>query len=352
VLSPWPLLYFDNRQGTGPEEPPGRIRVVSLEDVYRFDPVPPATMDAAQAKHLLGVQGNLWSEHIRTADRVMWMAFPRGAAIAEMGWTEPKARSWDDFLQRLPGLYASYQALGIRHADSPYAVLAKTDYAGGKVKVGLSTQVGGTDIRYTLDGSEPRADSARYTAPMSLDLPQKLRAAGFAGAQRLSQVLELPLRSELAQRRDARELKLCSENIAIGIEDDGPATGPRAIFPIDIQNPCWIHEGADLEAATQFSASVGSIPFNFQIGDLVNKITFAAPQTQAGELLVLLDKCDGEELARLPLAPAAANSGVTALPPVALRRVGGRHDLCFRFAQPALQPMWALQSVQIDMSEK
>jgi hexosaminidase len=80
--------------------------VVSLEDVYRFDPLPP-TMSAEQGAHLLGVQGNLWSEHIRTAERVDWMAFPRAAAIAEMGWTAPAARRWEDFLPAPPGLYAS-----------------------------------------------------------------------------------------------------------------------------------------------------------------------------------------------------------------------------------------------------
>jgi hexosaminidase len=327
--------------------------VVSLEDVYKFDPLPP-TMTDEQGEHLLGVQGNLWSEHIRTAERVDWMAFPRGAAIAEMGWTFPKARLWEDFLFRLPGLYASYSLLGVRAADSPYAVLPKTVYAGGKASVSLSTQVGGasSEIHYTLDGSEPTLASPMYREPLSLSLPTTLKAAGFAQRRRLSQVLELPLRPELAQRRRSGELKLCTENIALGLEDDGPAQGPRANFPIDIQNPCWIFAGADLDAPMDFTAAVGNVPFNFQIGDLVDRIVFAKPQTKEGELLVLLDQCEGEELARIPLAAAAANSGVTTLPPVPLKRVGGRHDLCLRFAQPALQPVWALDWVQLLESKR
>ncbi len=66
--SPWPTLYFDNRQGAGVAEPPGRGRVIALEDVYRFDPMPPA-LAAAQRRHMLGLQANLWTEHIRTEDR-------------------------------------------------------------------------------------------------------------------------------------------------------------------------------------------------------------------------------------------------------------------------------------------
>jgi hexosaminidase len=296
----------------------------------------------------------LWSEHIRTAERVDWMAFPRGAAIAEMGWTAPAGRLWRDFTYRLPGLYASYAALGVRAADSPYAVLTKTEYADGKALVSLSTQLGGSDaeVHYTLDGSEPTMASPRYREPLSLALPATLKAAGFGRDQRLSQVLELPLRSELSQHRRASELKLCSENIALGLEDDGPAQGARAIFPIDIQDPCWIFPGADLDAPRDFTAAVGSVPFNFQIGELVNKIRFAKPQTKHGELLVLLDQCDGEELARIPLASAVANSGVSTLPAAPLRRVGGKHDLCLRFAQPALQPLWALDWVQLMDSKR
>jgi hexosaminidase len=341
VLSPWPLLYFDNRQSPALAEPPGRIRVVSLEDVYRFDPLPP-TMSQAQAAHLLGVQGNVWSEHIRTFERVEWMSFPRAAAVAEMGWTAPAQRHWEDFLQRMPALFASYDALGVPHADSAFAVLAQRVEGA---KLALSTQAKLGAIRYTLDGSDPVPSSPTYTQP--LPLPATVKAATFIDAQRLSQVAEFNLGEDRLQFRRAGELKLCTENIAIGVEDDGPAQGPRATLPIDIQNPCWIFEGADLDRADRVTAGVSSIPFNFQIGDLVDKITFAKPRTPAGELLVLLDRCDGEELARLPLASAVSNSGVTQLPAVSLERAAGHHDVCLRFAQPSLQPMWALDSVQL-----
>jgi hexosaminidase len=349
VLSPWPLLYFDNRQGTGAGEPPGRLRTVTLKDVYDFDPLP-ATMTVAQGRHLLGVQGNIWTEHIRTFDRVMWMGFPRAAAIAEMGWTAPQWRRWPDFERRLPALYASYQALGIAPADTPFAPLPAVEQAAGasSARVSLSTQSGGVgEIRYTLDGSEPGPNSRRYGEALTLPLPATLKAASFAGTQRLSRTLSLPLRREDAQRRRGGDLQLCSEDIALGLEDDAPAAGPRAVFSLDIQKPCWIFAGADLDAADRVTASVGSVPFNFQIGDAVNKIVFATPQSPEGELLVLLDGCDGEELARLPLAPAAKASGLTRLPAVALKEVHGRHDLCLRFAQPQLQPMYALDWVQL-----
>jgi hexosaminidase len=288
VLSPWPTLYFDNRQGTGSNEPPGRLRVVSLEDVYRFEPVAPG-MSAEQGKHVLGVQGNVWTEHIRTMPRVEWMSFPRAAAIAEMGWSASAQRDWPGFRRRLPALYASYDALGIGHADRRY-----------------------TD---EVDASAP-------VAPKASDAPGR-------------------------QRRNSAQLKLCSENISLALEDDAPATGPRAIFHVDIQNPCWIFEQADLDAAHSLVAAVGSVPFNFQIGEAAAKITFPAPTTPEGELLVMLDRCDGEVIARLPLAPASAASAVTVLPAAGLSGRSGRHDLCLRFSQHQLDPIRVLDWIEL-----
>jgi hexosaminidase len=286
VLSPWPTLYFDNRQGRGDGEPPGRLRVVALEDVYRFDPVSPA-MDAAQARHVLGLQGNVWTEHIRTMARVQWMSFPRAAAVAEIGWSPARARDWNDFRRRLPALYASYDALGIGHADPGY-----------------------------IDAPPAAATAAAAQAPGR-------------------------------QRRGSAQLKLCSEDIALALEDDAPATGPRAVFDVDIQNPCWIFPGADLGAARSVAAAVGSVPFNFQIGEAAAKIRFATPTTPEGELLVLLDRCDGELLARLPLAPASHSDAVTLLPAAPLPARTGRHDLCLRFAQHGLDSIHVLDWVEL-----
>src|SRR5688500_5243640 len=74
VLAPWPTLYFDNRP-LDTAKPPGRGRVISVEDVYRFDPAP-AALTSAQRKHILGAQANVWTEHIRTYDRLQEMVLP------------------------------------------------------------------------------------------------------------------------------------------------------------------------------------------------------------------------------------------------------------------------------------
>jgi hexosaminidase len=89
------------------------------------------------------------------------------------------------------------------------------------------------------------------------------------------------------------------------------------------------------------------VPFNFQIGADRDRIHFAAPSTPEGELEMHLDRCDGELFARLPLKPAAGSFTVTVLPEVAVSPRPGAHDLCLRFAQHGLDPLWVLDWVEL-----
>jgi hexosaminidase len=280
VLAAHPTLYFDNRQSAAREEPPGRGRVVSLKDVYGFEPMP-AGLTAEQQRHVLGIQGNVWTEHIRTEERVATMTFPRAAAVAELGWSAPGKRDWNGFASRLASLSPRMAALGL-----------------------------------------PRYDK-RLMEPAT------------------------PARRDNGQTRTSHELQLCSDSIALALEDDAPLAGPRATFVVDIQNPCWIYKDARLDAVTAIAASVGQVPFNFQIGEDVKKIRFPTPATPEGELEVRLGNCEGELLARLPLAPAARSNGVTALPRVPVSPRPGRHDLCLRFAQRGVDPMWVIDSISL-----
>ena len=84
VLAPDPGLYFDHRQSTLPEEPPGRLNVLSLEDVYRFEPHD-ASLSDGERSHVLGLQANLWTEHMQTEERVQWMALPRSRGARRGG---------------------------------------------------------------------------------------------------------------------------------------------------------------------------------------------------------------------------------------------------------------------------
>lgn len=112
VIAIDPLLYLDHRQSPLPSEPPGRGPVVSLQDVYGLDPAP-ASLPAEQRARIIGVQANLWTEHMPTERDVALMAFPRAAAVAELGWTAPQRKDWADFQARLPAELARDRPLGL-----------------------------------------------------------------------------------------------------------------------------------------------------------------------------------------------------------------------------------------------
>ncbi|MGB5851841.1 MAG: family 20 glycosylhydrolase, partial [Rhodanobacter sp.] len=183
VMSPAPDLYFDHVQSALADEYAGRLGVESLQDVYGFQAIP-GVLDARQAKHVLGVQANFWTEHMPGFAHVEHAAFPRLDALAEVAWSPDARRDWSDFLSRLPGQLARYRAQQISYADGAFAVEIATDrnvaLATGRATVTLASQTGFGAIRYTLDGSAPTPASPRYEAPFTVTLPVTVRAASFA----------------------------------------------------------------------------------------------------------------------------------------------------------------------------
>ena len=100
VMSPTSHCYFDYAQAKGPDEPEAIGGFIPLATVYAFEPIPPE-LPADQRRHILGAQGNVWTEFIWTPKDAEYFAFPRGAALAEVLWTPAEGRDYVDFLSRL-----------------------------------------------------------------------------------------------------------------------------------------------------------------------------------------------------------------------------------------------------------
>ncbi|MFF8829845.1 beta-N-acetylhexosaminidase [Streptomyces sp. NPDC015131] len=119
VMCPEQHVYLDHRQAAGPDEPVPIGYVRTLEDVYRFEPVPPGLSPEAAA-HVIGAQANLWTEVMDSRARVDYQAFPRLAAFAEVAWsarlpTDPAARDFADFERRMATHYRRLDALGVAY---------------------------------------------------------------------------------------------------------------------------------------------------------------------------------------------------------------------------------------------
>jgi hexosaminidase len=111
VLSPAPTLYLDHIQSPAADAPPGRGGVITTRDIYAFDPLPETLGD--NKSFVLGLQGNVWTEHIRTEERLAYMTWPRATAIAELGWSTAAKRNWNGFENRLSAHLPRLKSLGI-----------------------------------------------------------------------------------------------------------------------------------------------------------------------------------------------------------------------------------------------
>ena len=352
VLAPDPLLYLDHRQSSLATESPGRIPIISLKNVYDFEPHD-AELSEAQQQHLLGLQADLWTEHMQTEARVEWAALPRAAALAEVGWSAPQ-RNWPDFLKRLVPMLARYRAFGINYADSVFGIDPHFARTAGRVSVTLGNlpelkdAALDTSIHYTLDGHEPSAESARYAAPLQLAAGAEIRAATFLGSQQVSRTWSSRLDTHTGARRSSHELELCSDGVGLLLEPGGEASSGHPPLALDIMNPCWIYRDVDLEHGPQVLAAVAALPFNYELGLDTAKIRVGDNRTPEGELEIHVDGCDTPNFGVLPLAAAANRQGFTQLPAQRLPPLPGRHDVCLRFARPRLDPLWALDWVEIE----
>lgn len=348
ILSPAPALYFDHIQSVSSAEPPGRGGVISLSSVLAFDPNAGLSTEQERS-HILGLQANLWTEHVRTEARAAWMAFPRASAVAQVGWSGPYRAPVITFVPRLMLQLERLQPFGLRAADSAFRPEITLESGLGGLQVAMRNEVGAS-IYYTLDGSEPTTASLEYKAPFAASAGTTIRARSFQGGQALPGVSRLEAGSDTAAFRDSRQLRTCSGKVDLVLEDDFPAYGERAAFQIDILHPCWIYEKAQLRSGQVIMLEVGQLPFNFQVGTDRDRIPFRARRGRFGEFEVRARDCDGPLLAELPLEAAADNPGVTRLS-AALRLpsgfIGSSENICISYTASGPDPLWAVKSVNL-----
>jgi hexosaminidase len=101
VMAPGSHTYFDHYQSADTAREPLAIGgFLPLDTVYAFEPVPPALTEA-EARFVLGAQGQLWTEYIPDPKRAEYMVYPRACALAEVLWTPREQRNYADFSRRL-----------------------------------------------------------------------------------------------------------------------------------------------------------------------------------------------------------------------------------------------------------
>jgi hexosaminidase len=146
VMSPTKYCYLDYYQSLDTAvEPPGPGGFLPLERVYSFEPIPARLAPRFQS-HILGGQGNLWTEYIPSLAHVEYMAFPRLCALAEVDWSPKTARNFDDFNHRLQIHEQRLEVLGVNYRRELAVKIGEWSPAQ------LTTNAAGTNLEWDVTG--------------------------------------------------------------------------------------------------------------------------------------------------------------------------------------------------------
>ena len=187
VMTPNSYLYFDYYQSLDKANEPLAIGgYLPLETVYSYEPMP-KELTADEARHIIGVQANIWTEYMPTFKQMQYMALPRLAALSEVQWSQPALKDYTNFTNRLTKFTHLYDRLGYNYAKHLYnvAIHVDSDNKWREILIHMTT-AGNAEIRYTLDGTEPTANSTLYTGAIVLQKSAKIRAAAFRDGKRSS----------------------------------------------------------------------------------------------------------------------------------------------------------------------
>ena len=167
VLSQSRYCYFDLYQGKTEEEPKAMEGFVPLERVYSYNPIPDE-LNEEECKYVLGVQGNVWTEFIRTPEQVEYMAFPRMSALSEVAWSPKEKRNLLDFLNRLDAHLGRLDELDINYRWPRLEGVKSKNVFIDDFMVDFKSKRKDVEIRYTTDGTAPTMNSTLYAKPFNV----------------------------------------------------------------------------------------------------------------------------------------------------------------------------------------
>lgn len=121
IMTPGTHVYLDHSQSKKDDS----LTIggyTSVQKVYSYEPVP-RELNAQQKKHVLGAQGNLWTEYITNPGKVEYMIFPRLSALSEVLWTPATSKNWSDFEKRLAVQFKRYDLWKVHYSRALFTDL-------------------------------------------------------------------------------------------------------------------------------------------------------------------------------------------------------------------------------------
>ncbi len=195
VMTPTTFAYLDYNQGERTVDPP-IYASLRLKKCYSFEPVP----EGVDAKHILGGQGNLWTEQVPTLRYAQYMTYPRAWALSEVYWSPKESKNWDNFIQRVENQFDRSDVAEVNYSKAIYDAGIKTSVKNGMLLLTMETEAPNLDIYYTIDDAMPDNFTAKYAQPVELpDGPITLRVITYRNGKPIGHLITLK-REELGRR--------------------------------------------------------------------------------------------------------------------------------------------------------
>ena len=246
-------LYLDLYQGDSKVEPVAIYGTSLLSKTYSYDPVPDTLVAMGKAHHILGVQGNVWSEYLYDLDLREYRTYPRLLAVSEIGWTETANKDYDDFCRRLENAYVRLDGHDINyHIPMPEQPYGSCDYVAftdsAVVEFTTSRPV---KMVYTLDGSEPTPESSVYSGPLTFTADGVVKIASVLPSGKMSRV---------------RTINVVRQTLAPSVDAGKTAKG----LEMDVTYGYYLN-------MDEFNAATEPVAVSKVIGDTKELITFGKP---------------------------------------------------------------------------
>lgn len=188
IMTPQSHLYFDYYQSDPRTQPQAIGGFTTLDQVYAYNPRAGVAGDKAQ--HVLGAQGNVWTEYMPTQTQVEYMAFPRAIALSEVLWTNADKKDFEDFRTRLQAHYRLLQRLNVNYYRPSFNAQVNVQYnpKAHNNTVSIVSEQYEPSIRYTVDGTNPTATSPLYSKSFDLAASTVVKAAYFMDSVQVGRI--------------------------------------------------------------------------------------------------------------------------------------------------------------------
>lgn len=223
IMTPVSHCYFDYYQADPETEPLAIGGYTTLKKVYSFEPIPRELSDV-QANHIIGAQGNVWTEYIKTPEYVEYMSVPRMTALSEVLWSPKEARHWKNFRTRLETFYDRLDLLNVNFSQGSFRVeiVPRFDHRMQTTSISLESEQLDPPILYSTGESGSSPEVRKYERPFPLTKTMTVRAGIYIDGELKEQISE---KTFLFHRGVNKGIRLLTP-----FSDSYPAGGERAVI--------------------------------------------------------------------------------------------------------------------------